>query len=126
MKNDTAKKRYCPHLLETKLHAVKIYRKTKDLSFVCRRYHISKASLMRRNRAYDGTKNSLQNQSHKPHSSHRTSRRKTSFWQRRFCEKLLTVPPFVTFTHNSFCKNHPAKAGWGKIIRLRLLRFLFF
>lgn len=58
MKDDTTKKRYCPHLLETKLHAVEVYRKTKDLSFVCRRCHISKASLMRWNRAYDGTKNS--------------------------------------------------------------------
>lgn len=70
MKNDTTKKRYCPHLLETKLHAVEIYRKTKDISFVCRRYHISKASLMRWNRAYDGTRESLQNKSHKPHSPH--------------------------------------------------------
>ncbi len=56
MKDDTTKKRYCPHLLKTKLHAVEVYRKTKDISFGCRRYHISKASLMRWNRAYDGTK----------------------------------------------------------------------
>ena len=54
MNDYTTKKRYCPHLLETKLHAVEIYRQTKDISFVCRRYHISKASLMRWNRAYDG------------------------------------------------------------------------
>ena len=47
MKDDSTKKRYCPHLLETKLHAVEVYRKTRDISFVCRRYHISKASLMR-------------------------------------------------------------------------------
>ena len=70
MKDYTTKKRYCPHLLETKMHAVEIYRQTKDISFVCRRYHISKASLMRWNRAYDGTKNSLQNKSHKPHTPH--------------------------------------------------------
>lgn len=57
MKDDSTKKRYCPHLLEPKLHAVEVYRKTRDISFVCRRYHISKASLMRWNRAYDGTKN---------------------------------------------------------------------
>ena len=76
MNDYTTKKRYCPHLLETKLHAVKIYRQTKDISFVCRRYHISKASLMRRNRAYDGTGESSQNKSHKPHTApqcpHRT------------------------------------------------------
>lgn len=70
MKDYTTKKRYCPHLLETKLHAVEIYRQTKNISFVCRRYHISKASLMRRNHAYDGTKESLQNKSHKPHTPH--------------------------------------------------------
>lgn len=68
MKDDSTKKRYCPHLLEPKLHAVEVYRKTRDISFVCRRYHISKASLMRWNRAYDGTKKSLQKKSHKPHS----------------------------------------------------------
>lgn len=57
MKDDSTKKRYCPHLLETKLHAVEVYRKTRDISFVCRRYPLSKASLVRWNRAYDGTKN---------------------------------------------------------------------
>lgn len=63
-------KRYCPHLFETKLHSVEVYRQTKDIDFVCRRYHISKASLMRWNKAYDGTKESLMPKSHKPHSPH--------------------------------------------------------
>ena len=63
-------KRYCPHLLETKWHAVALYRQTKDISFVCRRYHISKASLMRWNKAYDGTKESLMPKSHRPLSKH--------------------------------------------------------
>ena len=40
-------KRYLPHLLSTKEGAVKLYRQTKDIDFVLRRYHISKASLMR-------------------------------------------------------------------------------
>ena len=66
----TANKRYCPHLLETKLHAVALYRQSKDLSFVCRRYHVSKASLMRWNKAYDETKESLMSKSHRPHSPH--------------------------------------------------------
>ena len=47
-----------------------MYRKTKDISFVCRRYHVSKASLMRWNKAYDGTRQSLEAKSHKPHSKH--------------------------------------------------------
>ena len=49
---------------------MEVYRKTKDIDFVCRRYHISKASLMRWNKAYDGTKESLMPKSHKPHSPH--------------------------------------------------------
>lgn len=63
-------KRYLPHELTTKLKAVQLYRREKDISFVCRRYHISKASLMRWNKLYDGTKESLFPKSHKPHSIH--------------------------------------------------------
>ncbi len=70
MKDYSTKKRYCPHEIRTKLHSVELYRQTKDISYVCRRYHISKASLMRWNKAYDGTKESLGNKSHKPHSPH--------------------------------------------------------
>ena len=63
-------KRYLPHEISTKMHAVKLYRETKDIGFVCRRYHISKASLMRWNKLYDGTKESLQPKSHRPHTQH--------------------------------------------------------
>lgn len=70
MKDYNTKKRYCPHLLTTKIGAVKLYRQTKDLNFVLRRYHISKASLMRWNKAYDGTKESLMPKSHRPHTPH--------------------------------------------------------
>ena len=70
MKEYSTKKRYCPHEITTKLHSVELCRKTGDISYVCRRYHISKASLMRWNKAYDGTRESLQNKSHKPHSPH--------------------------------------------------------
>ena len=52
-------KRYLPHEISTKVQSVQLYRRTKDISFVCRRYHISKASLMRWNKLYDGTKASL-------------------------------------------------------------------
>lgn len=47
-----------------------MYRQTKDIGFVCRRYHISKASLMRWNKRYDRTKDSLAPKSHRPHSPH--------------------------------------------------------
>ena len=43
-------KRYLPHTVSTKESAVKLYRQTKDIDFVLRRYHISKASLMRWNK----------------------------------------------------------------------------
>lgn len=63
-------KRYLPHELSTKVQSVNLYRNTKDISFVCRRYHISKASLMRWNKQYDGTKESLVPKSHRPKSTH--------------------------------------------------------
>lgn len=63
-------KRYLPHEITTKINSVKLYRKTKDIGFVCRRYHISKASLMRWNKLYDGSKESVVAKSHKPHSQH--------------------------------------------------------
>jgi len=49
---------------------VKLYRQTKDIGFVCRRYHISKASLMRWNKQYDGSRESLAPKSHRPHTQH--------------------------------------------------------
>lgn len=62
--------RYYPHDLNTKYFAVQLYRKGNSISFVCRRYKISKASLMRWNKRFDGTKESLVDKSHKPHTPH--------------------------------------------------------
>ena len=70
MNSITQNKRYCPHEITTKINTVKLYRETRDISFVCRRYHISKASLMRWNKLYDGTKESLIPKSHRPHTAH--------------------------------------------------------
>ena len=66
----THTKRYLPHEISTKVGAVKLYRQTRDIGFVCRRYHISKASLMRWNKKYDGTKESLVPKSHRPLTPH--------------------------------------------------------
>ena len=63
-------KRYLPHEITTKINSVKLYRRTRDIGFVCRRYHISKASLMRWNKLYDGTKESLLPKSHRPLTPH--------------------------------------------------------
>lgn len=70
MESITHTKRYCPHEITTKLYAVSLYRQTKDISFVCRRYKISKASLMRWNKQYDGTRESLLPKSHRPKTPH--------------------------------------------------------
>lgn len=66
-------KRYLPHENSTKINSVKLYRQTKDIDFVCRRYHISKASLMRWNKQYDGTAESVMAKSHRPHTPHPNS-----------------------------------------------------
>lgn len=63
-------KRYLPHEVLTRIHSVETYRQTGDAEYICRKYKISKASLMRWNRKYDGTRESLTDKSHRPHSQH--------------------------------------------------------
>ena len=48
--------RYLPHTLDTRYHAVKTYRNGTSVVFICRRYKVSKASLMRWNKWFDGRK----------------------------------------------------------------------
>jgi len=62
--------RYIPHELNTKYYATKLYRNGYSVSFVCRRYKISKSSLMRWNKKFNGTKESLIDKSHKPLTPH--------------------------------------------------------
>lgn len=70
MSSVTYIQRYLPHDLSTKFHAVKLYRSCKDVRYVCRRYKISKSSLMRWNKRFDGTKASLLGKSHRPKTQH--------------------------------------------------------
>ena len=35
-------KRYLPHDIKTKIHAVEMYRNSGDIEYVCRKYHISR------------------------------------------------------------------------------------
>ncbi|MCH3959620.1 MAG: DDE-type integrase/transposase/recombinase [Selenomonas sp.] len=65
--------RYLPHEVSTRFYAVKLYRSGVGVKFVCRRYHISKASLMRWNKRFDETRESLLDHSHRPHSPHPNS-----------------------------------------------------
>ena len=62
-----------PHLLNTKYHAVQLFRKWNNADLVCRRYHISRASLYRWNKKFDGTKESLKDKSHRPLTPHPNS-----------------------------------------------------
>ena len=62
-----------PHSLKTKYYAVLLYRNGNPISFVCRRYKCSKASLMRWNKKYDGTEESLMDKSHRPLTPHPNS-----------------------------------------------------
>lgn len=62
--------RYLPHEVKTREYAVKLYRSGNSVKFVCRKYHISKPSLMRWNKRYTGDKSSLADRSHRPHTTH--------------------------------------------------------
>lgn len=69
----THSQRYLPHEINTRYHAVRLYRTGVGVKFVCRRYKISKSSLMRWNKRFDGTKESLIDKSHRPHTKHPNS-----------------------------------------------------
>jgi len=70
MNSITHSQRYLPHEINTRFYAVKLYRTGVGVAFVCRRYKISKSSLMRWNKRFDGTKQSLMDKSHRPHHTH--------------------------------------------------------
>ena len=62
--------RYFPHEINTRYYAVKLFKSGYSYSFVCRRYKISKSSLMRWSKRFDGTKESLLDKSHRPLTPH--------------------------------------------------------
>ena len=68
--NSKNTKRYLPHDLKTKENAVKTYLNNGDIEYTCRKYHISRSSLWRWVKKYDGTKESLKDKSHKPKTRH--------------------------------------------------------
>lgn len=87
-------KRYLPHAISTKEGTVRLYRQTKDIDFVLRRYHISKASLMRWNKLYDGTRESLAPKSHCPHKQHPNAHTHTEEelgWIRNYHRRSLNI-----------------------------------
>jgi transposase len=70
--NQNCKKseRYLPHEINTRYYAILSYKNGNKASYICRKYHISKSSLSRWNRKFDGTKESLIDKSHKPLTPH--------------------------------------------------------
>lgn len=77
-----------PHSLNTKYYAVLLYRNGNPISFVCRRYKCSKASLMRWNKKFDGTKDSLIDKSHRPLTPHPNSHTKQElYWIKNYIRR---------------------------------------
>lgn len=62
--------RYLPHELKTRIYAVETYRNGNSIQYVCRKYHVSRISLWRWNKRYNGSPESLMDKSHKPLSPH--------------------------------------------------------
>jgi transposase InsO family protein len=82
-----------PHTIKTRIAAVNTYRNNKaSVEFICRKYHISKASLMRWNKLYDGSDLSLKDKSHRPLSTHPNAH--TDFEARKI-EKLIKRNPHI-------------------------------
>lgn len=77
-----------PHSLNTKYYAVLLYRDGNPISFVCRRYKCSKASLMRWNKKFDGSKESLIDNSHRPLSKHPNAHTKEElYWIKNYIRR---------------------------------------
>ncbi len=86
-------KRYLPHELKTRENAVKTYRSHGDISYVCRKYRISRQSLWRWNKKYDGTQESLMDKSHRPKSSHPNAH---SDGELKWIKDILRKNPSIT------------------------------
>ena len=63
MNSITHSQRYLPHTIDTRLYAIKLYRGDSFVQFVCRKYHISKASLMHRTNDFTESETRLIDQS---------------------------------------------------------------
>lgn len=66
----TQRKNNTPYTAREKEKALKLLQRTKDMIFVAHRYHCTVRTLYRWKRSYDGTLESLENKSSRPHSVH--------------------------------------------------------
>lgn len=88
MEHYSTKKRNCPHLIATKMKAVEIFKQTHDVEYVMRKYHVGRASVYRWNKQYDGTRQSMENKSHKPKTQHPNAHTEQEFkWIRDYCRR---------------------------------------
>ena len=85
--------RYFPHELNTKYYSVKLFRQGYPISFVCRRYKISKSSLLRWSKKFDGTKESLIDKSHRPLTPHPNAHTKEEI---KWINDLIRRNPNIT------------------------------
>ena len=89
-----------PHDLNTKYYAVLLYRNGNPISFVCRRYKCSKASLMRWNKKFNGSKESLLDKSHRPLSPHPNAHTEEElYWIKNYIRRN----PNVSLCWNLYC-----------------------
>ena len=103
--------RYLPHKIETRYHAVKTYRNGYSIDFICRRYKVSKASLMRWNKKFDGTKESLMDKSHRPLSKHPNSHTNEELsWIKNYIKRnpnISLIELFYKLKTNKGYHRHP-------------------
>lgn len=83
-----------PHDLNTKYYAVLLYRNGNPISFVCRRYKCSKASLMRWNKKFNSSKESLLDKSHRPLSPHPNAHTEEElYWIKNYIRRNPNISP---------------------------------
>lgn len=105
--------RYLPHDLNTKFHACKNYsNKTYSLCETLRRYKISKASLMRWMKRFDGSKQSLINRSHRPLTPHPNAHTdEEKLWIKNYLRRNPSISMIELYTKlriNRGYSRHPA------------------
>lgn len=123
--------RYLPHTLQTHYHAVKTYRNGATVAFICRRYKVSKASLMRWNNRFDGTKESLKDRSHRPLTPHLKAHTQQELTWIKNCIKrnpnATLIESFYKLKTNKGYNRHPCslfrvlrKLGFFKATKTKL------
>lgn len=127
---------YLPHELNTRYYAVLSYRNGNKATYVCRKYHISKSSLSRWNRKFDGTRDSLIDKSHKPLSPHPNSHTKLEL---KWINNYIRRNPHITLCElwyklklNKGYTRHPVslyrvlkRIGYYNKLTLKLLLNMF-